>query len=180
VFNLDPYVWFVHDVIKMSGYGFSIDDDVANPQAVGPILAEKSGQNHYPNDLQIAFGGTAGFGNQKQWFPTAPWGSITTTATIGKLTSGEFAGRYFIHLTGTDALKRYNQLNNPGEGQVGAYVTAPGYLPAGTTLVHKGPVSGTIPQIVLLIPPGKDKDVKVTDKPVTVNIFADHLPTQHR
>ncbi len=30
VFNLDPFVWFVHKTLKMSGYGFSVDDDIAD------------------------------------------------------------------------------------------------------------------------------------------------------
>ena len=36
IYNLDPYVWFVHDVEHMAGYAFSVDDDVANPAAPGP------------------------------------------------------------------------------------------------------------------------------------------------
>ena len=29
LYNLDPYVWFVHDVQGLTGYAFSVDDDVA-------------------------------------------------------------------------------------------------------------------------------------------------------
>lgn len=35
VFNLDPYVWFVHTVLGFSGYGFSLDDDSADVGAGG-------------------------------------------------------------------------------------------------------------------------------------------------
>ena len=30
VFNLDPFVWFVHVKLGFSGYGFSVDDDTAD------------------------------------------------------------------------------------------------------------------------------------------------------
>ena len=30
VFNLDPFVWFVHVKLGFSGYGFSVDDDKAD------------------------------------------------------------------------------------------------------------------------------------------------------
>ena len=59
VYNLDPYVWFVHKVEKMSAYGFSVDDDVANPTATGPLLAADGTPNHDPSNLQIDFGGIA-------------------------------------------------------------------------------------------------------------------------
>ncbi len=42
VYNLNPYVYFVHKVLNMSGYAFSVDDDVANPAAACPVLAEDS------------------------------------------------------------------------------------------------------------------------------------------
>ena len=62
VFNIDPYVYFVHVVEQMDGYAFSVDDDVANPAAPGPVLAASSTPgnpvyNHTPNNLEIAFGG---------------------------------------------------------------------------------------------------------------------------
>src|SRR5262249_36520125 len=46
VYNLNPYVWFVHTQLKMSGYGFSLDDDVANTTA-------------NTNSIEVAFGGSA-------------------------------------------------------------------------------------------------------------------------
>src|SRR5262249_3502075 len=64
-YNLDPYVWFVRSpqALGTFGYSFSIDDDVSNPSAPGPILATNSTPgtpvyNHLPNNLQIAVGGT--------------------------------------------------------------------------------------------------------------------------
>jgi hypothetical protein len=73
VFNPDPYVWFVHKVEGMSGYGFSVDDDVSNPSAGGPLLAADGQPNHSPSNLQMGFGGTGGLTNQTEWFPTIPW-----------------------------------------------------------------------------------------------------------
>jgi hypothetical protein len=46
VFNLNPYVWFIHVNLGMSGYGFSVDDDTANAQDAA-------------SSIQVAFGGTA-------------------------------------------------------------------------------------------------------------------------
>ena len=41
VFNLDPFVWFVHQKLGLSGYGFSFDDDVSDVGA--------GGQAHFPS-----------------------------------------------------------------------------------------------------------------------------------
>ncbi len=177
VYNLDPYVWFVHVVQGMSAYGFSVDDDVSNPTATGPILAAGGAGNHAPNNLQIAYGGVGKLGNTQQWFPTTPWGALRSnstravTATIGVVPSGEFAGYSMITFTGPNALKLYNQINNPGSGQVGAYVTAPGFIVPGTTLIHKGPISGTIPSIVLsqkAIPTTTPIPIVVTAAPIAI------------
>jgi hypothetical protein len=150
VYNLDPYVWFVHYVQEMSAYGFSVDDDVANPTATGPLLGPDGSANPFPNNLQIGFGGIGGLGNPNQWFPTTPWGALDARVTIGVVPPGfPYAGSSMVTFTGPDALKIYNQINNPGDGQVGASILAPGIIPPGTTLIFKGPISGDRPQIVL-------------------------------
>lgn len=46
VFNLNPYVFFVHRVLGMNGYGFSVDDDTADVGSLG-------------SNMQVAFGSTA-------------------------------------------------------------------------------------------------------------------------
>src|SRR5262249_42534924 len=46
IYNLNPYVWFIHTQLNMSGYGFSLDDDVANTTA-------------NTNSIEVAFGGNA-------------------------------------------------------------------------------------------------------------------------
>jgi hypothetical protein len=144
VFNLNPYVWFVHNVEGLDGYAFSIDDDVANPSATGP---RGDVSNHFPNNLQIGFAGIKGtgslsdakpLGNQKEWFPTTKWGSIETTATIG-VWQGPGAPQYngfsFITLTGPDAIRTLNTFITPGPGQVGALISAPEFIVPGTTLI---------------------------------------------
>jgi hypothetical protein len=176
VYNLDPYVRFVHVDEGMNGYAFSVDDDVANPAAAGPILAPNNTANHLPDNLQIAFGGTKGFGNQNEWFPTIPWGQINTTATISKVGgTGDYQNDYMITLTGTldpnAYLTLFNQINNPGPGQFGAFVSAAGYLAPGTTLTFKGPNGDNIPQIVLSQAP-----LQTTSTPIPVVISAGASP----
>lgn len=170
VYNLDPYVWFVHVVQGMSAYGFSVDDDVSNPTATGPLLGPDKAPNHFPNNLQIGFGGVGGLGNPNQWFPTTPWGKLEAMATISLVPSGEFAGYSMVTFTGPDALKIYNQINNPGSGQVGAYISAPGFIVPGTQLIHKGPISGDDPQIVL------SQLAISTTTPISVSINAEAPP----
>lgn len=55
VYNLDPFVWCVHKKLKMSGYGFSVDNDIADV-----------GANNAQN-LKIAIGVLKGLPNQNPW-----------------------------------------------------------------------------------------------------------------
>lgn len=64
VFNLDPFVWFVHVRLGFSGYGFSVDDDTADVGA--------GGANH----LQLSVTGTNGLKNTKAWSIQAPFGPV--------------------------------------------------------------------------------------------------------
>jgi hypothetical protein len=87
VYNLNPYVWFIHIKLAMSGYGFSLDDDTANAQdAAGSI--------------EVAFGGTAatapGTASQKLVNPEiytfgAPFGTLQDQGHIDR-TSGVAKG----------------------------------------------------------------------------------------
>ncbi len=65
VFNLDPFVWFVHVQLKFSGYGFSLDDDTAD---VGAGQATK---------MHITIGGKDHLPNQEEWTIQAPYGPVT-------------------------------------------------------------------------------------------------------
>ncbi len=188
VFNLDPYVYFVHTVEQMDGYAFSVDDDVANPAAPGPVLASSSTpgnpvENHTPNSLDIGFGGIDTFTNPNAWYPTIPWGQITTTATIEKVGGdGAYQNDYMVTLEGSKDpsvyLTEFNQINNPGPGQTGAYISSPGYLTPGTTLIFKGPNGADKPQIVLSEAPIKlTKPMEII--PVTISAGAEP-PTLRR
>jgi hypothetical protein len=64
VFNLDPFVWFVHTVLGFSGYGFSVDDDTADIGADGGT------------QLQVTITGTKGLKNLNQWSAQAPFGPV--------------------------------------------------------------------------------------------------------
>ena len=62
VFNLDPFVWFVHQKLGLSGYGFSFDDDVSDVRAGGT------------STLSITYAsGPAANPVESQWFPSTPW-----------------------------------------------------------------------------------------------------------
>jgi len=64
VFNLDPFVWFVHEVLKFSGYGFSIDDDTADIGADGTTT------------LQVSIAGPKELPIPHPWGPQAPFGPL--------------------------------------------------------------------------------------------------------
>jgi hypothetical protein len=64
VFNLDPFVWFVHVVLGFTGYGFSVDDDTANVGAGGA------------SKLQLTVTETGGLKNTSPWTVKAPYGPV--------------------------------------------------------------------------------------------------------
>jgi hypothetical protein len=64
VFNLDPFVWFVHVVLGFTGYGFSVDDDTADVGA--------GGASH----LQLSVTETGGLKNTNPWTIQAPYGPV--------------------------------------------------------------------------------------------------------
>jgi hypothetical protein len=181
VYNLDPYVWFVHDVENTAGYAFSVDDDVSNPSAPGPVTLEDGTFNHAPSNLQIAVGGIGGLTNQNEWFPTIRWGEKMTTATITQIpaTEKQYPNHYMITLTdpsnGTNPLlnpnRIWNQVFNPGAGELGAYVSNSTYLKPGTTLIFKGP-NGNLTSFVLSQAPLKLPPQGVS---VPVDIYAGKL-----
>ncbi|WP_165251234.1 hypothetical protein [Paludisphaera soli] len=121
VFNLDPYVWFIHSRLGLSGYGFSFDDDTADVGANGT------------STLSIAIGGLKGLGNQVEWAPSAQWGTVGSLATITQGT-GDLAGQSIISLQDPVV---YNQIrpNDKANAVVGAYVWGPGIRP-GTNLTQ--------------------------------------------
>ncbi|WP_373649965.1 beta strand repeat-containing protein [Schlesneria sp. DSM 10557] len=85
VFNLNPYVFFVHRVLGMNGYGFSVDDDTADVGSLG-------------SNLQIAYGSTAAtapgttqkLNNLNYYTSGAPYGTLVGEGQIDN-TSVAFA-----------------------------------------------------------------------------------------
>src|SRR5262249_3922094 len=73
VFNLDPFVWFVHKKLGLSGYGFSLDDDAAD---IGANFATK---------LAVAIGGLNGLPNQFEWTQQNQYGPVSGNATVKSL-----------------------------------------------------------------------------------------------
>lgn len=69
VYNLDPYVWFVHKKLGLSGYGFSVDDDTADV-------------NSTTSTLTANIGGLKGLNNKFEWFNGVPYGTVYDQATI--------------------------------------------------------------------------------------------------
>jgi hypothetical protein len=64
IFNLDPFVWFVHVQLGFSGYGFSVDDDTADVGAGGA------------SQLQLTVIETGGLKNLNPWTIQAPYGPV--------------------------------------------------------------------------------------------------------
>ncbi|MFO0810254.1 MAG: hypothetical protein U0746_16655 [Gemmataceae bacterium] len=69
-YNLDPFVWFVHKQMGLSGYGFSLDDDTADVSG------------NFSTKLGIAIGGLNGLPNQFEWINPAGYGPVSGTATV--------------------------------------------------------------------------------------------------
>ena len=77
VLNLDPFVWFVHKELGLSGYGFSLDDDVADIGAPGA------------SKLAINIGGLKTLPQQAEWTWGAPFGPVNSQAQIATYQSGD-------------------------------------------------------------------------------------------
>jgi hypothetical protein len=135
VFNLDPYVWFVHKQLGLSGYGFSFDDDTADVGANGT------------STLSITFAGLKGLDNPFEWAPSAQWGTVSAMATISQV-----GGQTILAIQPSDR-DIYFQVtaDDPANAVVGAYVWG-NNIPRGTRLVGFGllnqlqfVLSGTVP-----------------------------------
>lgn len=139
VYNLDPYVWFVHTVLGLSGYGFSVDDDTADVGAATSPYTPVD-QQVLPNNLQIVFSGLGNLPEQKEWFGSVNWGTVTDTGTISNPTSGPNAGKTIVTL---QTQEKYWQISPPGPALVGAYVSGQGIIP-GTVVAAQGDVNSLV------------------------------------
>ena len=127
VYNLDPFVWFVHEQLKLSGYGFSVDDDTADVGANGAtqLLVSIGG---VPDPARFAM-------NPSGWSGVAPWGPVMSTGNTTKDSD---------QLTGLDHVV-VNQVNGPDPnlGVLGAIVSGPG-IQDGTTIFSVDPINNAI------------------------------------
>jgi hypothetical protein len=119
----------------LSGYGFSFDDDAADVGA------------NSTSTLSIAVGGLNKLPNSKEWFPSTPYGSVSSQATIrlgtaadGNMPDGTpWLGKSL--LTVQDPVVFYEvKPTDTANSLDGAYVSSSaGSLPKGTQIVLYGP-----------------------------------------
>ena len=94
IYNLDPYVWFVHRVLNNSSYGFSFDDDVANAQAASSSLEIAVGGNAYTAAPPAApFNGPNVLANPETFSPMAPWGTQQSQGYIDTTSRQQYKPR---------------------------------------------------------------------------------------
>ncbi|MBS0261881.1 MAG: hypothetical protein JSS02_07980 [Planctomycetes bacterium] len=86
VFNLNPYVFFVHRVLGMNGYGFSVDDDTADVGSLGSNL-----EMAYGSTAATAPGSTQQLQNLNYYTSGTPYGTLVGQGQIDN-TSVAFAG----------------------------------------------------------------------------------------
>jgi hypothetical protein len=122
-YNLDPMVWFVHEKLGLSGYGFSLDDDIAFVNGI------------YATRLDVTIGGLNGLENKNEWSISAPFGPVNSqgTTTAGNNTT----------ISGLDAVL-FDKLLAAGPANLGAQVnsTIQGLKP-GVTVVTTAPIAET-------------------------------------
>jgi hypothetical protein len=157
VYNLDPYVWFVHEVLGLSGYGFSVDDDTSD---VGAYASNYTPQMERvkPDHLEMVFSGLGNLPNQNKWYGNTQYGPITDTGTISNPTSGPNRGKTIVTLT--DETK-YWQIMPPGPTLIGAYVVGQG-IPAGTIVTSMASSNGLVLVLSNSAPNAKNVSITVT------------------
>lgn len=128
VLNLNPFVYFVHKTLGLSGYGFSLDDDVAD---VGAPSARH---------LVVSIGGikdaqgTKTLNQQAEWKPGAPYGPVEIEGTI--VPNPDDGGR-LTRITVNDYTKLVQVFGKTPLGP-GAFVTFPtaGVIEEGTRILQ--------------------------------------------
>lgn len=144
VYNLNPFVWFVHKKLGLSGYGFSLDDDAADVGADGAskLRIVIGSIDDLPDDQFI----------KPEWTHGAPFGPVVSQkGEFEIVNSGEYKGKYMIKNLDTTPLPIAFQVFGTGSaGEPGALVSGPGIAP------------GT--RVILPIP---SINAVILDKPVT-------------
>ena len=105
VFNLDPFVWFVHVQLGFSGYGFSVDDDTADIGAGGP------------SQLQLTVTGTGGLKNTNPWTIQAPYGPVKNVSLTYSGAASETNGDTLYHAIASVGNDRTKPIKITTKGQ---------------------------------------------------------------
>ena len=116
VFNLDPFVWFVHVKLGFSGYGFSVDDDKADIGSEGQ------------SQLQLSIAGTEGLKNPAEWSIQAPYGTVKNISVV-------YSGQAIDvrPATGNNGETLYNAITNVSH-TTPIRITTPNHLANGDTV----------------------------------------------
>lgn len=123
VYNLNPFVWFVHKKLGLSGYGFSLDDDAADVGADGA------------SELRVVVGSLDTLPEDQfyhaEWTHGAPYGPVKSNGgTLSIVQGGVYDGMY--QLTGLDLTPNpivLQVLGKGSSGEPGALVSGPGIAP---------------------------------------------------
>jgi hypothetical protein len=131
IYNLDPFVWFVHEKMGLSGYGFSVDDDTADVGA------------NYTNQLNISVGGLTGLSKPSGWTSAPPWTTVAPYGpVVGTTTVPPVDGSTSITGLPPTVVKQVMAYNKP-QNLLGALVNGTG-VPMGTTIANSDPTGGSI------------------------------------
>lgn len=121
LYNLNPFVWFVHRKLGLSGYGFSLDDDAADVGADGG------------SQLRVVIGPLAGLPgiNPAEWTHGAPYGPVKSLGgELSTVPSGQYAGMSQLTNLDRTPLPIILQVLGVGSsGEPGALVSGPGIAP---------------------------------------------------
>jgi hypothetical protein len=118
VFNLLPYVWFVHEKLGLTAYAFALDDDIGNVLGGGANHVDMSvgGLDGLPNSV---------FPNRDPYTNVSQWGVVSTVASDTQTRSSEIGG-----LTNTDAVHQIQPFDY-NHNVAGVVINGPG-VPTGT------------------------------------------------
>jgi hypothetical protein len=141
VYNLDPYIWFVHSkLVGGTAYAFALDDDTSDVEAKGAT------------SLDISVGGLDFEGltnpnkvtNQDPFSPVSPWGVVTTGNATASATSSAIAGMSNAQVVGQISQYDYNHRF------AGTLVNGPG-VQMGTTVQITKINASALPQSSLIV-----------------------------
>jgi hypothetical protein len=131
VYNLNPFVWFVHDKLGVTAYAFALDDDVGNVNAGGAT------------NVAISVGGLNGLPKRDPYTNVSPWGVVTTGASDTQAGSSELDG-----LTNPKVVYQIAQFDY-NHDTPGTLVNGPG-VPVGTTAQFTQ-ISQDLPQSKIIL-----------------------------